>query len=109
MVLNYKVIADKISLLSSVYDSSEEVSQNILNKKLICDKHAGNTWDTVIEPCKLELIPESPGGLVNTDGWAHPQSVRFSRSRVGPENSHFQQVPRFCCYSWSGHPTYKPL
>lgn len=48
----------------------------------------------------LQQVPCS-----NTDCWAHFQSFWFSISGVGPQNLHFQQVPRWCWCCWSGDGT----
>ena len=49
---------------------------------------------------KLGCASESPGGLFTADRWASPPGVWSTRSRVGPENLHFCQVPR-----WAGDPS----
>ena len=42
---------------------------------------------------KLELAPDSPGGLINIQiAGPHPQSFWLSRSRLGPRNVHFEEI-----------------
>lgn len=42
--------------------------------------------------------------------WLYPQSFQFNSSTAtGPENAHFKQVPRQCCYHWSRRRIWEPF
>ena len=59
---------------------------------------------------KLECAAESPGGLVKSLLSVLLEFLWFDRAKVGPENWHFQHVPRRCCNCWSrNHTLRKPM
>lgn len=62
------------------------------------------TFELIInqQALKLECTSKSPGGLLkNTENWALLPGFLFPESRVGLENLHLQQIPRWCWCYWS--------
>lgn len=46
------------------------------------------------------IVQQNPKGLVKTVCKAPFLSFSFGSSRVGPENFHFWEIPRWCCCFW---------